>query len=155
MSTPRADDELLSAYLDGEVTADERGAVDAALARSAERRAALAGLGEAREAVRALGQPELPAGFLDGVERAVAADRPPSVVAGAAAHGSRSRRGLAWLAGGVAAAALVAAFVIPPTDHVDPAVSARVDTHAARASVSDDPVSELAPVAAASGGLRR
>jgi hypothetical protein len=45
--------------------------------------------------------------------------------------------------------------VIPSSDQVDPAVRARVDAHAARASVSEEPVSELAPVATATGVLRR
>jgi anti-sigma factor RsiW len=157
MNIPDPGDELLSAYLDGEVTADERSAVGDALTRSAECRAALADLAVARDAVRGLDDPELPAGFLAGVERAVAE---AGTTQAAAADGGRSdrsgpRRGLAWLAGGVAAAALLAALVIPSTSRVDPAVRSRVDAHAARASVSDDPVSELAPVAIAAGGLRR
>ncbi len=122
-------------------------AVDDALARSADCRAALSDLAVARDAVRGLDDPELPAGFLADIERAV--------TAGTTTRSGRPRRGLAWLAGGVAAAALFAAMVIPSTDRVDPAVRARVDAHAARSSVSDDPVSELAPVAVATGGLPR
>ena len=160
MSTPDPTDELLSAYLDGEVTTDERSTVADALARSADCRAALAELAVARDAVRGLGDPELPAEFLADIERAVAAGRTTQAAAAAAvtdagSDGSRPRRGLAWLAGGAAAAALLAAMVIPATDRVDPAVRARVDAHAARSSVSDDPVSELAPVATATGGPRR
>ncbi|MGZ8764030.1 MAG: hypothetical protein ACXW2Y_11980, partial [Acidimicrobiia bacterium] len=142
-------------YLDGEVTADERAAVDDALVHSPEHRAALADLAEVRDAVRALGDPELPAGFLAGVARAVIGTVPTPVVSDTATDRPGTRRGLAWLAGGAAAAALVAALVIPSSDQVDPAVRARVDAHAARASVSEDPVSELAPVATATGGLRR
>ncbi len=158
MSTPDPTDELLSAYLDGEVTADERSTVADALARSADCRAALAELAVARDAVRGLDDPELPAEFLADIERAVAAGstaQAAAAVTDMGSDGSRPRRGLAWLAGGAAAAALLAAMVIPSTDRVDPAVRARVDAHAARSSVSDDPVSELAPVATATGGPRR
>jgi len=153
MSPPNPSDELLSAYLDGEVSVEERAAVDDALARSSERRAALAGLAETRDAVRALADLELPSGFLDGVEQAVA--RSDAVRTAPVPRERAARRGLAWLAGGVAAAALVAALVVPATDRVDPALPARVNAHAARASVSDDPVSELAPVAAATGRISR
>jgi anti-sigma factor RsiW len=159
MSTSDPPDELLSAYLDGEVTDEEQSTVADALARSADCRATLAELAAARDAVRGLDAPEVPAGFLAGIERAVAightAQAAQAAPTASGADRSRSRRGLVWLAGGAAAAALLAAMVIPSTERVDPAVRARVDAHAARSSVSDDPVSELAPVATATGGLRR
>jgi anti-sigma factor RsiW len=155
MSARDVPDELLSAYLDDEVTAMERSAVEDALARSPERRARLAELAETRDAVRRLADPDVPAGFLAGLEHAVTAEPRSPAITAARPERARAHRGLTWLAGGVAAAALVAALVIPATDRVDPAVPSRIDTHAARASVSDDPVSELAPIAVATGGLRR
>jgi len=155
MSAPAVSEELLSAYLDGEVTTAERATVDDALERSAEARARLAELAETRDAVRGLADPELPAGFLAGLEPVVTADPSSPVTVAAPRERAGPHRGLAWLAGGVAAAALVAALVIPATNRADPSVRSRIDTHVARASVSDDPVSELAPLAVAGGGLHR
>lgn len=59
--------ELLSAYLDGELTPDEEAEVRNLLADSPERQAELAHLGEARTWVRGLGPVEPPEGFLDQV----------------------------------------------------------------------------------------
>jgi anti-sigma factor RsiW len=153
MSPIEPAEEMLSAYLDGEITATERVAVEGSLARSSERRALLADLAAARAAVRALPAPEAPVEFLEGLEQAVAAAALSPRDTRRWNGAPRSR--LAWVAGGVAAAVLAAALVIPASDRVDPKVPAQLDAHVARASVSDDPVSELAPVAAATGGLRR
>ena len=153
MSVPEVPDELLSAYLDDEVTEAERARVDEALEGSADARARLGELASTRDAVRGLVDPELPAGFLAHLELAVTAEPASPVITAAPAERGRSHRRLTWLAGGVAAAALVAALVIPATNRADPAVRSRIDTHVARASVSDDPVSELAPIAVAGRGL--
>jgi hypothetical protein len=59
--------ELLSAYLDGELTPEEEAAVRDLLADSPERQAELADLDEARTWVRGLGPVEPPEGFLDQV----------------------------------------------------------------------------------------
>ena len=159
MSVRDVTDELLSGYLDDEVTAGERASVEDALASSVDVQTRLTRLAEARDAVRLLDDPVLPDNFLVGIERAVTADRPASVGSPTSpttpAARVRTHRGVSWLAGGVAAAALVAALVIPATNRANPSVRARIDTHVARASVGDDPVSELAPLAVAGGGLHR
>ena len=59
--------ELLSAYLDGELTPDEEAAVRDLLADSPERQAELTHLTEARTWVRGLGPVEPPEGFLEQV----------------------------------------------------------------------------------------
>ncbi|MBA2326313.1 MAG: hypothetical protein H0V95_06675, partial [Actinobacteria bacterium] len=61
-SLPEPDDRL-SAYLDEELDATERAAVDDLLARSEAWRAGLAEVAWARDAVRSLPAPDVPAGF--------------------------------------------------------------------------------------------
>ena len=66
--------EMLSAYLDGELSAPERDAVDARLAESAEWRAELDEVRAARDAVRRLPAREAPDGFWDSLLATVASD---------------------------------------------------------------------------------
>jgi len=100
-SLPEPDDRL-SAYLDDELDATERAAVDDLLARSQAWRAALAEVAWARDAVRSLPARDVPAGFW-----ATVGDERPR----AAPVGSRWRRRV--LAGAAAAAAAVAILVVP------------------------------------------
>ena len=67
------DPDMLSAYLDGELTDAERAAVDAQLASSPEWRAELAEVRAARDALRGLSERDAPAGFWDAVLANVAA----------------------------------------------------------------------------------
>ena len=62
--------DMLSAYLDGELTDDERAAVEARLEVSAEWRAELAEVESVRTIVRGLPERDAPPGFWDRVRRA-------------------------------------------------------------------------------------
>lgn len=100
-SLPEPDDGL-SAYLDDELDATERAAVDDLLARSEAWRDALAEVEWARNAVRGLPARDVPAGFWAtvGDERRRAAP-------------VRSRWSRRVLAGAAAAAAAIAILVVP------------------------------------------
>ena len=67
MSTIDPPEELLSAYLDGEATPDERALVERRLAESAEWREVLDEVRATRELLLALPVREAPAGFWDSV----------------------------------------------------------------------------------------
>ena len=146
MSTIDPPEELISAYLDGEATPDERALVERQLAESEEwrdspRRGAVdaraaARAADARGADRVLGF-RAPAGH-----RAAGAISTPSARSAGASGPSR------WLAGAAAAAAaIVAVVLVPQQSKVKPAVATLVSRHAVRSSVTEEPVSELAPVA--------
>lgn len=153
--------EMLSAYLDSELDASGRAAVEARLAESVEWRVELAEVRAARDAVRALPARDAPDGFWDAVYAGVAAaggpddgaaDDPAPVVPITSA---RSRRRVAWIAASVAAAAaVVAVIVIPQRSQVSPNVTAVVAQHGAQASNSGDPISMLAPVGPLAGFRR-
>jgi anti-sigma factor RsiW len=152
--------EMLSGYLDGELDADERAAVEIRLAESAEWRAELEEVRAARAAVRGLATRHAPAGFLEAVVAnveavdAVAGDRStePTVVP----ITRRRPRRVGWLAGAAAAvAAIVAAVVIIPSrSEVTPKVTAVVVQHGAQSSHAGDPISTLAPVGPLAGFRR-
>lgn len=134
------DESLLSAYLDGELDAAARAAVDARLAESADWRAELAAVRTARDAVRSLPPIDAPAGFWDRVLEA-----PENVVDLAAV-----RRGRAWvsrwraLAGAAAAAAVLGVALVPRPEPVQPAFARVTQSHAERASLGNDVVTNLA-----------
>jgi anti-sigma factor RsiW len=148
MSTLEPPEDLLSAYLDGEVTAEEGALVDARLAESAEWRAVLAEVRETRELLRGLPTREAPDGFWEAM---LAADDPepeqaaPVVPIESARH-RRGKRIVAWCAGAAAAAAVVAVLLVPSQSQVKPSVATFVNQHAVRSSVTEEPVSQLAPV---------
>jgi anti-sigma factor RsiW len=100
-SLPEPDDRL-SAYVDDELDATERAAVDELLARSEAWRDALAAVAWARNTVRSLPARDVPAGFWAtvGDERRRAAP-------------IRSRWSRRVLAGAAAAAAAIAILVVP------------------------------------------
>lgn len=107
MTTPGAPapDDRLSGYLDGELDATERAAVDALLAESPDWRAVLAEVRWTRDALRGLPWHEAPTGFWDEVAR----ER-----LGVPATAPR-RRGhpVRVIAGAAVAAAAVAAVLVP------------------------------------------
>lgn len=151
--------DLLSAYLDGELTAGERAAVDAQLAVSVEWRFELAEVRAARDAVRALPMHEAPAAFWDAVRTDVESvdEDSADVVLPTAAARSRAaaRRRWAWIAAAAAAAAaFVAVIVVPHRNHVSPNVTAVVAQHGAQSSDNGDPVSMLAPIGPLTGFRR-
>jgi anti-sigma factor RsiW len=135
-----APDDRLSAYLDGELDSTERQAVEGYLAASPQWRDELDEVAWARDALRGLPVHEAPPGFW---EAALAPD-----LTRARARRSRRPARIAGLSAAAAAVAAVvtAAIVVPSPGRVEPKVPALADTHAVRASVTDDPVSQLAPV---------
>ena len=159
-------EDLLSAYVDGEVTDEQRVLVEARLEESPPLRALLAEIEGARDAVRSLPQrdasPEFWARILDGTGFEVdavmadAGDAPDSapVVSLESRRSSRLPRWVA-VAGGAAAAAVIAAIVfVPSQKEVDPPVASFTDAHAVRSSLNSDAVSSLAPVALQAGFSR-
>jgi anti-sigma factor RsiW len=141
MTAPSED--LLSAYLDGELDAEDRMLVERRLEESAEWRAVLVELRETRALLRGLPMRQAPPGFIDGL---LQSDDPAPVQRDAKRR--RRARIAGWVAGAAAAAAIVAVVLVPSEARVKPAVATLVNSHAARSSVSEEPVSELAPVAA-------
>jgi anti-sigma factor RsiW len=155
-----ADDDVFSAYLDGELAPVERAAFEARLAADADARAELDDVAEVRTLVRGLGAVAPPAGFVDellAIGAAEAAeedtDDEPGTVAPAAdlAAARTHRRGRSRFAalavGAAAAVALVVAVVVPKQSSNRPALATEVRVHQAGAAASGDPVSGLAPLA--------
>jgi anti-sigma factor RsiW len=132
-----APDDRLSAYLDGELDAAERDAVDGYLAASPEWRTERDEIAYARDALRALPTHEAPPGFWEGVLS-------PELTRARAPRRSRWPRVVAAASGVAVAAVVIASLVIPSSDRVTPRVPALSDSHAVRTSVSDEPVSRLA-----------
>jgi anti-sigma factor RsiW len=148
-------EDLLSAYLDGELDAPTRAAVQTRLAESAPWRAVLAEVEAARDALRALPPVDLTAEQWARLFAAVAAAAvPPPSPPHAPGRVSMLRRGLhqrsvRWVGAGAAvaaAAAIVAAVVFPGQQDVTPKVATFSTQQSARASVMGDPVSMLAGV---------
>jgi len=138
MSARPAPDDRLSAYLDGELDAAERDAVDGYLAESSEWRAERDEVAFARDALRGLPVHEARAGFWEEVLS-------PDMAEVRARRRSRVPRLTAAATAAVAVAAVVvASLVIPSPNRVTPRVPALSDSHAVRTSVSDEPVSQLA-----------
>jgi anti-sigma factor RsiW len=156
VTPPELADDLLSAYLDDELDADTRAAVEARLATSSEWRALLGEVREARDAVRALPRLTLPPEVWDRMLEAVAADAPAEPADTPAAPGGvvvGLRRGVksrparwAGVAALATAAAVLAAVVLPAQARITPKVATFSNEQSARASVGGDPVSALAGV---------
>jgi len=143
--------EMLSAYLDDELSTPDRERVEARLAESADWREELEEVRAARDVVRGLSLRDAPDGFWDAVH----AELELAEVVPISAAASRRRRPVVWLAAGVAAAAaVVAVFVIPNRSQVAPNVTAVVAQHGAQSSDTGDPVSVLAPVGPLAGFRR-
>jgi anti-sigma factor RsiW len=136
------EEDALSAYLDDELDADARAAVDARLAASAEWRAILDELRETRAALRAMPAVDGPPQFWS---RVLAGDD----VVDLDAERARRRRGWRVAITGAAAAIaviVVGAALVPQRDRVKPSVATFADQHAARASFDSDALSQLASV---------
>ena len=152
-------EDLLSAYADGEVSAEQRALVEARLEESPSLRAVLEEIEAARDAVRALpmrdAPPEFWARILDGTgldtEDVIApvadADTPAPVVTLESRRASRLSRGIAVAGGAAAAAGIAAVVLVPSPKRVDPPVASFTDAHAVRDSLNSDAVTSLAPLA--------
>ncbi|MGH9034747.1 MAG: anti-sigma factor family protein [Acidimicrobiia bacterium] len=126
-------EEAISAWLDDELAPAARREAALHLERCPDCRQELDLVARARAAVRALPVRTPPPGFLEDLV-------PPAI---------RSlyprRRGAAWAM--AAAAASVAALFLPREASVTPVLPALVESHATRASLTADPLSQLAPIA--------
>jgi anti-sigma factor RsiW len=125
-------EEALSAWLDDELAPAARQDAALHLEHCPACREELDLVARARAAVRALPVRLPPPKFLEDLI-------PPTVRA------LRPRRRAAWAL--AAAAASAAALFLPREPSVAPVLPALVESHAARASVTGDPLSQLAPIA--------
>lgn len=101
-------DEVLSAYLSGELEESEAAELDERLARDPELAARLDGIADVVATLRRLDAVEPPPGFRERLERRLAAEQEPEVASFQPRPGRRRPR---WAGVGVAAAALVAVAV--------------------------------------------
>jgi anti-sigma factor RsiW len=127
-SGPHLED-TLSAYLDDELAPAARREADAHLAGCAECREELDDVAAARQAIRILPVHATPRPLLNG----------PPVPAVA------SRRRAAWALAAAVAASI--ALVLPQEPEVAPSLPSLADSHAARASITGDLLTHLAPIA--------
>jgi anti-sigma factor RsiW len=165
--------DMLSAYLDGELTDTERAEVEARLAESPEWRAELDEVRGARTMLRSVARRDAPEGFWDAVLGGVAAaDVDPVVDSGVDPDDERGdgaeagaqvvslddkRRGPGrWIATAFAAAAAVAlaVIIVPSRDSVRPDVAAVVVQHGAQGSDHGDPIGTITPVGPLAGFRR-
>lgn len=152
---------VLSAYLDGECTPEERAGLDAHLATSAAWQRDLAEVREVRDLLRSEAVVEMPDGMLDDIIAAVAAadapapaDTPVAPVADLETKRRSRGRIAAWVGGMAAAAAVGVAVIVPTQPVVNPPVAAVVRTHAARSSVDGVPTDKLAQSSIRAGFLK-
>jgi anti-sigma factor RsiW len=137
-------EDILSGYLDDELTPDERAAVEAELAQSAEWRTVLEELRGTRTLLRTLPWPESSTDLLAGVrarDAAASVDAPPAPVR--ELHRGW-RRPAAWIASAAVAAAVIGVVVIPRPGTSEPDIPALADAHAVRSSLAAIPFEALA-----------
>jgi anti-sigma factor RsiW len=146
MRTPDLDESLLSAYVDGELDATERAAVDARLAESDEWRAVLTEVRAARDALRALPLVDAPDGFWERV-----LEHDDNVVDHTLDARRRGRLLRRMTAAAAAAAAVFGVAFVPKLEHVRPPLATVTHAHAERSSLDNDAVSSLAGSVVSSG----
>jgi anti-sigma factor RsiW len=122
-------EDTLSAYLDDELAPAARREAEAHLAGCAGCRDELDEVAAARKAIR--------------IMPVHAAPRP--LLHAAPLPATASRRRAVWAL--VAAAAAAVALVLPREPEVAPSLPSLADSHAARASITGDPLTQLAPIA--------
>ena len=141
-------DDVLSAYLDDELAPAARHETEAHLAACAACRSELDDVAAARRAIRVLPVHPAPRPLVGATGAAAGpAESPEWFGAGsdrAGQPGVRRRRAV-WAA--VAAVAAVVAILLPRDPGVEPKLPSLADSHAATASVTGDPLSQLAPIA--------
>jgi predicted anti-sigma-YlaC factor YlaD len=124
--------DLLSAYLDGELTPHETEGVRAHLDGCDQCRRELQFIGEARTLVRDLPPVDPPFGLFERMLRP---------------KHRWARAGVGALAAGAVASVAVMSLVAPREPHVSTHVAQLVSAHTASASTSGDPISEITPAA--------
>jgi anti-sigma factor RsiW len=157
MSEHELTEDLLSAYLDDELDASARAAVDARLAASTEWQAILDEVRATRDALRGLPALEGPPAFWvrvmlgDSVpDDAIRGEAQPDQVIDLGAERRRRRMprwGLAAAGAAAAAVIVVGVVAVPQQDRVRPAVAVLSNEHAARSSVGNDVISSLVSIA--------
>lgn len=147
------DEELLSAYFDGELTGDEQSRAEQLLAESTVAREALDEFAEVSSRLRDLPRPPAPAGVREDVLRRLRAHSPPVRVPAADSR-PRWRRPAAWI-GSVAAGLLVAVVGYQQWPEREPAAGRQTPAGTAVAmrdsSVQADGLQPLAPFGAVPG----
>lgn len=138
------DESVLSAYLDEELDARTRVAVEARLSASPEWRAVLEEVRGTRDAVRALPLVDAPAGFYEAL-----LGRDHSTLSLDAARRRRAARpkSLTLRLSSVAAAVIFVVLgvaLVPREEAVQPPINTFTNAHAERSSVGNDVVSNLA-----------
>ena len=126
--------DALSAFLDNELAPAALREAEAHLAACPACQAELGDIAGARAAVRALPVHSFPPGRWEEL-----IGYPPAAVTGRPARRAR------WAAAAAAAAAV--ALWLPREPQVAPALPALANSHAVRASVTGDPLTQLAPIA--------
>jgi anti-sigma factor RsiW len=132
-AAPLHDDELLElldAYLDDELTDEERGAVDGLLVGSAEARAELAAIDRVRSVVRGLPDVDAPFGFYERLTRSTPSARRRGT------HRRRAPGVVFSVVGAVAAAIVLVVAIAPVTDRFAPPVEELTERHAMLASAT-------------------
>jgi len=132
-------DDALSAYLDDEMGPAARREAEAHLAGCGDCRAELAEVAAARRAVRILPvhaahRPLVGADAFGGRPRTSGAPKP-----------AVPRRRAVWALAAAVAAGI--ALLLPREPEVSPSLPSLADSHAARASITGDPLTQLAPIA--------
>ena len=133
-------DDTLSAFLDDELAPAARHEAEAHLAGCTECRAELEEVAGARRAIRVLPVHSTPRPLVGG-DPFEGSPWAPSAARGPA---GRRRRAVWAVVAGVAA---VVAFLLPRDPEVAPSLPSLADSHAATASVTGDPLTQLAPIA--------
>ena len=129
----------LSAYLDDELAPAARREAEAHLAGCADCRAELDDVAAVRLAIRILPVHTAPRPLVDGPS--FGEDPRP----GGAPRAAAPRRRAVWALAAAVAAAV--ALVLPREPEVAPSLPSLADSHAARASITGDPLTQLAPIA--------
>ena len=133
-------DDALSAFLDDELAPAARHEAEAHLATCADCRAELEEVGAARRAIRIMP--------VHAARRPLVGDDPFGADAGpigAVRPAPSRRRRAVWALAAAVAAAI--ALLLPRDPEVAPSLPSLADTHAARASITGDPLTQLAPIA--------
>lgn len=138
-------DDVLSAYLDDELAPAARREAGAHLDACPECRAELDEVAVTRHAIRILpvrtpSRPLVDPDLDAGVDPNVDLEWEPAAVAR-----QRRRARAAWALAAAVAAAV--AMVLPQEPEVAPSLPSLAGSHAARASITGDPLSQLAPIA--------